>query len=213
VFRDFVHGTTAVHTDPDFNRLLATTEVIEIVAIASLASGTSPTLTVRSQVSGDNRNWANKSSTAEISALSLSTSAQTIGAGKSGITDPTSGFVRLAISLGGTSPGTHVEVWVTGRGNLVLDGYVASRRVTSASNVASAAPMNLISPSNASTKCGRALTSAHVPPKAAPVIIVVRPRLIGHMGPRTSRLAWAPRGGSQEDDRFFERFTGGEDSL
>jgi hypothetical protein len=121
VFDAFVEGTTAVYTDPELNLLLAMTDVLEIVVIANQTSGTSPTLTVKSQVSANNRDWVDKEDTAEINAASLSTSAQTMAAGKSTAAEVTTGFSRLSIALGGTSPKSYLRIYATGRGEVVLE--------------------------------------------------------------------------------------------
>jgi hypothetical protein len=121
VFDDSVNGTTSVYTHPRWNKLLALTELIEIGAVITRADGTTPTLTVQAQVSPDNQNWFDKSGTAEIDAASLSTTDQTIAGGKTSTSDSTVGFVRLKITLGGTTPKAHMKIYVTGRGEQVLD--------------------------------------------------------------------------------------------
>ncbi len=118
VFDDYVEGTTAAYTQPQLNELLAMTEMLEVVAVAAQASGTTPTLTIEVQASPDNRNWVTITP-AVVSAASLSTSAQTIAGGVSSA-DLRSGFTRLQITLGGTSPKAQLRIHVTGRGEQIV---------------------------------------------------------------------------------------------
>lgn len=122
VFDDSVEGTTAVYTAPEWNGLLAMTTALEIMAIVTQVGGTTPTLTVASQIGPDNRNWIDRLPTPEIDAAALSTTAQTIAAGKSAADEFTSGFVRMKITLGGTDTlKARVQLFVTGRGEQVLE--------------------------------------------------------------------------------------------
>ncbi len=68
------------------------------------------------QRGGDNRNWINKSGTAEIPATAISTTAVTIHAGFDNGATPSSGYLRAKLTLGGTSPRARVQLWITGRG-------------------------------------------------------------------------------------------------
>jgi hypothetical protein len=120
VFDGTLAGTSPVYTDPRFNVMLALTELIEIGCVISQASGTTPTLTVQCQISPDGVNWVDKSTTAEVDAASLSTSALTIAGGHSLTTDSTIGFVRLKMTLGASDNLATFKVFVTGRGEQVL---------------------------------------------------------------------------------------------
>ncbi len=115
VYDDAVEGTTPVYTSPKWNELLASTEVIVIAVYATQVSGTNPTLSVRSQVSGDERNWFPVQANPEINAQVLSLSGQTSLSARSAATDPISGFRRFEITLGGTSPKTRLRIFATGR--------------------------------------------------------------------------------------------------
>lgn len=118
VFDAVIQGTTVTYTDPSFNTLIGSADTLAIEAIVDQVSGTSPTLTVDLQHSGDNRNFVSKltGASAVIPALTLSTSAITTTLG----TEPSSpnvllGYVRLALTLGGTTPSAHIRIYVTGR--------------------------------------------------------------------------------------------------
>lgn len=119
VFDDAIEGTSAVYTGAQWNAVLGLADKLKLVAITDQASGTTPTLTVQIEESADQRNWASKSGTAEINALSVGTSATEIKTGNDAGTVPTGGFVRLRLQLGGTTPKVHVKLYVTGRGELI----------------------------------------------------------------------------------------------
>jgi hypothetical protein len=111
-FDDTVVGTTTVYTPTGLNDALGACDKWAIQAVADLVSGTTPTITVQLQHSSDQRNWMNKNTTAEINAQNLSSSATDPKFGSDAGTTPALAFVRLAITLGGTSPQAHVKVWV-----------------------------------------------------------------------------------------------------
>lgn len=115
VFDDFVVGTTAVYTSPEFNDELGRCERLAIQAITDQVTGTSPTLLVQQEHSSDQRNFSNKNGAAEIPATSISATATTVLTGYELGTNPSHGYIRLRIQLGGTSPQAHVKIWVTGR--------------------------------------------------------------------------------------------------
>ncbi|MBL8740095.1 MAG: hypothetical protein JNK04_03340 [Myxococcales bacterium] len=112
MFDDVLVGTTATYTPTGFNDRLGMFDKISIQAIADQVSGTTPTLTVQIEHSGDQRNWSKKSGTAEISNRALVTTTTNVFDGSDGGAVPNHGFVRLAVSLGGTSPQAHVKIWV-----------------------------------------------------------------------------------------------------
>src|SRR5262249_23919678 len=124
VFDEFIPSTTAVYTANDFNLILGSADKLSFFAVADNVAGTSPTLTVQMEHSGDGRIWQVKNATAELNGASL-----TVGA-----TNPTSvnpsvlfvgsddgnkalmPFVRLRIQLAGSgSPAAHVKIYACGR--------------------------------------------------------------------------------------------------
>lgn len=115
VLDEFVVGTTAVYTSPEFNDELGRCERLAIQAIVDQVTGTTPTLLVQQEHSSDQRNFMNKNGSAEIPATSISPTATTVLNGYELGTNPSNGYVRLRIQLGGTSPQAHVKIWVTGR--------------------------------------------------------------------------------------------------
>lgn len=116
IYDENVEGTTALYTDPSHNSLLGSVEKLSIFAITDTVSGTTPTLTVQIEESGDQVHWTNKAGTAEINGVTLSPTAITLAVGRDTGATPSSGFLRLRVSLGTTSPKAHVRLWVTGRG-------------------------------------------------------------------------------------------------
>ena len=119
VFDTTIEGTTALYSDPQYNDPLGAADALSLFAVGDTASGTSPTLTAQMEESGDQVHWNAKAGTAEINAASLSTSANTIAVGRDSGSTPSSGFVRLKVSLGGTSPKARIRLWATGRGDKV----------------------------------------------------------------------------------------------
>ena len=115
VYDDAVEGTTAVYSDPRHNAELTAADALQIMGVVSQVGGSTPTITVQLEHSADNRNFVNKSGTAEIDAASLSTTALTVVSGYDDGAVPTGGFARLRIALGGSSPEARVRLWVTGR--------------------------------------------------------------------------------------------------
>ena len=115
-FDAVIEGTTTQFIDPMFNQQLALADKLKLVAVTDTVSGTSPTLAVQLEESGDNRNWVNKSGSAEIPATAISATAVTILAGADNGATPSSGYLRAKLTLGGTSPRARVQLWITGRG-------------------------------------------------------------------------------------------------
>jgi hypothetical protein len=111
-FDDFVVGATTVYTPTGLNDALGAYDKAAIQAVADQVTGTSVTLKVQIEHSSDQRNWASKNTTAEIPATSISTTATTPLVGTDAGTTPSLAFVRLAITVAGTSPQAHVKVWV-----------------------------------------------------------------------------------------------------
>ncbi len=115
VFDDAIEVTTSVYTDPKFNEELASADKLLIMAVVTQVTGTSPTILVQLEHSSDNRNFINKSGAAEIPATSIATTPPVVLAGNEPGTVPLSGYARLRIVLGGTTPKARVKIWVTGR--------------------------------------------------------------------------------------------------
>jgi hypothetical protein len=113
VFDDTVEGNTATFTRPEWNELLATTEVIVLAVYATQVAGTNPRLTIKSEFSADERNWTPSQLAPEVSSLALiGPTSALASASSAGIV---AGFRRLQISLGGTTPRAYLRIFATGR--------------------------------------------------------------------------------------------------
>lgn len=118
VFDTVIMGTGANYTLPELNQAIGIGDRLVIQALADQVTGTSPTLTVQVEHSGDQRNWVNKGGAAEIPAALLSTTALTSAVGYESGSNPSLGMVRLRIQLGGIgSVSARVVVYATGRTN------------------------------------------------------------------------------------------------
>lgn len=115
VFDDAIDGTGAVYTPPRWNGLLAETNQLEVAAVISQVSGTSPTLTIASEISPDDRLFTAKYDVAELNGVALPTNAVVVGTFRDLGTRPTSGYRRLRLQLGGTTPRAYLRVYATGR--------------------------------------------------------------------------------------------------
>lgn len=111
VFDGMIEGTDVVYTSSEFDEQLASPTTMIVIAVVSNVSGTTPTLTVRSEQSPDRVRWI-VSETPEIDAASLT--AGTVEAIGGDPAAPRSGFARFGLSLAGTTPAAHVTLWVTG---------------------------------------------------------------------------------------------------
>lgn len=112
-FDDFVTSTPTVYTTMALNEALGAFDKLTIQAICDSLSA-SPTVTVAIEHSGDQRNWIAKNGTAEIAAFAPTTTIPSKAGGDTSLVG-SMGFVRLAITLGGTTPSMHLKLWVTAR--------------------------------------------------------------------------------------------------
>lgn len=114
VFDETVVGTGNTYTSPEFNDLLGQYERGAFQVLADQATS-GATLTVQQEHSSDQRNWSNRNGSAEVNAVALSTTATINTPGYETGTGTGHGFVRLRISLAGTTPQAHIKIWYTGR--------------------------------------------------------------------------------------------------
>jgi hypothetical protein len=116
VFDDSISGTSLTwYTAAEQNGALGACDQLAFQVITGNVSGTSPTLTVRVQVSGDNQNWVNAAGTAEINAQALAASSNGNYYISKLVSNVLMGHVRLAITLGGTNPQTRLKIYAAGR--------------------------------------------------------------------------------------------------
>ena len=116
IFDDDISGTGITwYSLTEYNPLLGSADALVIQAHTGSASGTSPTLTIRCQFSGDSLHWANAQANPEINTTTLSANGKYLIT-KDGTTGGVlMGYVRYAISLGGTNPATRLKIVACGR--------------------------------------------------------------------------------------------------
>jgi hypothetical protein len=118
VFDGYVSGTGAVYTDRVHDALLGSSDQLTISGYSGQVTGTNPTVTCQVEGSFDQQRWQNRNATAEVNAVSLSTSGETNFQGQDGAPTarPTLAFARLRIVMGGGgTPSAQLRIWVTGR--------------------------------------------------------------------------------------------------
>jgi hypothetical protein len=115
VFDDMLYGAGPHYTDASLNGRLGACDKLAIQCLADITSGTTPTIAVAIEHSSDGRNWKQKNGAAEIPAVTLAPGVTNSFTGGDAGTSPSLGYVRLAITLGGTGPAGHVELSVCGR--------------------------------------------------------------------------------------------------
>lgn len=119
VFDDFISGTgTTWYSGAEFNGKIGQADFFAVFALVQPpVSGTSPTITVASQHSTDGRNWITTGVT-ELSGVSIANNGIYSGSNAGHLAvngNPLAPFVRLAVSLGGTSPQCRLKLYVTCR--------------------------------------------------------------------------------------------------
>ena len=113
-FDDFVMSSTVVYTTQALNEVLGTFDKLTIQAMCDSATGTNPSITVRMEHSGDQRSWVIKNASPEIPTTVITATSPSIIGGDTSLVGSMA-FVRLAITLAGTTPTMHVKLWVTAR--------------------------------------------------------------------------------------------------
>lgn len=113
-FDEAISGTgTTWYSAAKLNSLLGSADSLAIQAWVTNASGTTPTITVQLEHSGDAENWLPVAGSPEIS-TAVSSNAVYYGS-QVGFIPMLLGYVRLRVSMGGTSPGCRLKLHVTGR--------------------------------------------------------------------------------------------------
>jgi len=121
VFDENIEGAgtaSPLYSDPTHNPMLGLVEKLSIFALTDTVTGTG-TLVAQIEESADQVHWVNKGTTAEVSGT-LSTTAVTPLVGRDAGTVPSSGFLRLRVTLSNSSQKAHVRIWVTGRGEQTM---------------------------------------------------------------------------------------------
>lgn len=112
-FDDFISGTaTTWYTPSELNDLLGRGDNLTLHAATTAVSGTGPTLTCQVEHSANGEDWSAAGSPAQINAVSISNDGAYGGSidGLGGV--PLLGFVRIRVTLGGTSPSCRLKLHV-----------------------------------------------------------------------------------------------------
>src|SRR5262249_47086027 len=125
-FDEIVAGTVATCTAYQIGDTLGRFDRLAFLVLADTVSGTSPTLTVAIEHSGDGRNFVAKNGTPEVNGVALSARQTNVVVGADTGATRSQGFVRLRVQLGGSSPQAHVRIMVT-----IRDRKRRSRRLRS----------------------------------------------------------------------------------
>lgn len=116
-FDDMISGTASTwYTPMDLNDLLGASDALVLHASTSAVTGTGPTLTCQVEHSASAEDWA------AVGLAQISTSIANDGSYK-GLVDTFNpvmlGFVRVKITLGGTSPACRLKLYATGHESVV----------------------------------------------------------------------------------------------
>lgn len=114
-FDDTISGTGFTWYSPArLNALLGSSESLGIQAWVGNVTGTSPTLTVQIEHSADAEHWLPATAGAPEISTSISSNASYYGQ-QIGLFPLFLAYVRLSVTLGGTSPQCRLKLHVTGR--------------------------------------------------------------------------------------------------
>src|SRR4051812_11589851 len=84
IFDGYVSGTATVYSDSQYYTTLGLADQLSISGYTAQVTGATPVLTAQIEQSFDNIRWINRNATAEVNAVALSTSAETIFQGQDG---------------------------------------------------------------------------------------------------------------------------------
>ncbi len=114
VVNDSIPSSSEVYSAAQFNEVLGSCDQVALHAVCDQITSSSPTISVRLHQSGDNRNFEAKTGSAIIASVSLTAGATSNAFGADAGTTPNQGFIRLAITLGGTGTVSgHVRIYAT----------------------------------------------------------------------------------------------------
>lgn len=115
VFDNVISGTvTTWYSAAEFNRLVGRADFFAVQTYVTNVSGTSPTLTVTSDMSADSQNWVATGVT-EISAQAINSVPSASGSNNGQTSSYLAANVRFKITLGGTTPACRLKLYVTTR--------------------------------------------------------------------------------------------------
>jgi hypothetical protein len=147
-FDDFIHGSSSVYTAEQFNELLASADQLALFAVADSVGTASLRLHVRLEHSSDQRNWENRSTSAnpEINDISIPQNTTTWTSGYDTGSTPSQAFMRAKIYFN-VSGSAHVKLSITGRSKSAPNGGASRPDIGPATSPAmSAPPANVMRP-------------------------------------------------------------------
>ncbi len=106
-------GATVRYTSAEFNDLLGSQDRLVVQYSAIKIGGTDPTLTIEAEGSNNGVDWVNLETLINAAELTAATVNTGIQATSGSVVYPA--FVRLTISMGGTTPSAEIQVTVCGR--------------------------------------------------------------------------------------------------
>ena len=118
-FDDLISGTASTwYTSSDLDEVLGASDAMVLHAATSAVTGTGPTLTCQVEHSASTEDWA------AVGSAQISTSIANDGSYR-GLIDNFNpvllGFVRVKVTLGGTSPACRLKLYVTGKESVVRE--------------------------------------------------------------------------------------------
>lgn len=136
-FDDVITGTTATwYTSDDFINTLGMADGLVLHAVTTSVSSPAPTLTCQVEHSADARHWLNVNTNPEINGVTTGNDLSFLGYVDL-LNPPMLTFVRIRITLAGTSPACRLKLHVTGRTSRSAAGGV-SQMPAGAAGLASA---------------------------------------------------------------------------
>lgn len=121
VFDNIITGNGTWYSGTQFNRVIGQANYFAVQTYATSVSGGSPTLTVESEMSSDSVNWVATGNT-EINAQAINTTPVQAGASPILTGNGLAAFVRLKITMGGSTPQCRLKLYVTCRATAVDAG-------------------------------------------------------------------------------------------
>lgn len=118
VYKQTQYGTTATYTPPSFNAILGSAEKMACHVRVTRASGTTPKITIKQQVSNDGQDWVDRTP-AFVNQTTLSTSAETTMMAIDSGSTPNAGLMRLSVELSGSDNIADIRITVCGRGEQI----------------------------------------------------------------------------------------------
>jgi hypothetical protein len=118
IFDNTISGTAGTWYSPCvYDEILGSADAVFLMVHAMGVSGTSPTITCRLEHSANGRSFKEVSGTAEINAQALVTDTAIKSTSPTSLVTltPYLRFVRLKVTLGGTSPSARLKIYATGR--------------------------------------------------------------------------------------------------